>query len=383
MVSVLAGGAYVLGLAVAIGNGTSLVIYVPYATVGTLLVIRRPRNLIAWILCAIAWSFVLSWLPVVATADELLTATAPVLPLVGAWFNASSFPFVLALFGVLAVLFPTGRLSPGRWRSLGRATVVAIVVLATAAAFWPTLQVLPQGALESVRFRNPIGLLPEGIVGVEPAYLTGPALFAILAGSIVAMVVRHSRAAGPERLQLRWLIASLAAIAVAIPTGFVLFAVVGPEIGGVAWVPAILAFTLPPVAVGIAVTRYRLYEIDRVISRTIGWAVVTGVLVAVFAGLVVGLQALLASVTQGQTLAVAASTLAAFALFQPVRRRVQHAVDHRFDRARYDGERTAAAFAERLRQEVDLSRVSLELVAAAQATVRPEAATVWLRGGRT
>jgi len=111
--------------------------------------------------------------------------------------------------------------------------------------------------------------------------------------------------------------------------------------------------------------------------------VVTGVLVAVFAGLVVGLQALLASVTQGQTLAVAASTLAAFALFQPVRRRVQHAVDHRFDRARYDGERTAAAFAERLRQEVDLSRVSLELVTAAQATVRPEAATVWLRGGRT
>ena len=103
-----------------------------------------------------------------------------------------------------------------------------------------------------------------------------------------------------------------------------------------------------PIAIGIAVTRYRLYEIDRLISRTIGWALVTGVLGAVFVVTVVGLQAILDQVMQGETLAVAASTLVAFALFQPVRRRVQTAVDHRFDRARYDGERTATAFAERV-----------------------------------
>ena len=106
---------------------------------------------------------------------------------------------------------------------------------------------------------------------------------------------------------------------------------------GVAFVPVLLAYAAVPAAIAVAVLRYRLYEIDRIISRTLSWATVSGVLVVVFAGLVVGLQALLTGVTQGQTLAVAASTLAAFALFQPVRRRVQRAVDRRFDRARYDG----------------------------------------------
>ncbi|MEO6208199.1 MAG: hypothetical protein ABIP77_09630, partial [Candidatus Limnocylindrales bacterium] len=136
-----------------------------------------------------------------------------------------------------------------------------------------------------------------------------------------------------------------------------------------------------PLAMGIAVLKYRLYEIDRLISRTIGWALVTGALVAVFAGGVLALQALLAGFTQGQTLAVAASTLVAFALFQPVRRRVQTAVDRRFDRSRYDGERTAAAFAEQLRNEVDLARLRVALLATADDAVRPVSATVWLRAG--
>ena len=109
-----------------------------------------------------------------------------------------------------------------------------------------------------------------------------------------------------------------------------------------------------PITIGIAILRYRLYEIDRLISRTIGWALVTGILVAVFALLVVALQAALTPVTDESTLAVAASTLVAFALFQPLRRRVQRAVDRRFDRARYDGQRTTAVFADRVRNEVDL-----------------------------
>ena len=126
-----------------------------------------------------------------------------------------------------------------------------------------------------------------------------------------------------------------------------------------------------PIAIGIAVTRYRLYEIDRLISRTIGWALVTGVLVLVFAGTVVGLQAILARITQGETLAVAASTLVAFALFQPVRRRVQTAVDRRFDRARYDGDRTAAAFTERLREQVDLAGLEADIAGVVDTALRP------------
>ena len=200
--------------------------------------------------------------------------------------------------------------------------------------------------------------------------------------SIVSIVARYARSNGVERLQLRWLVTGLASVTIAVPVGFLLFALFGSAIEDFAWLPATVAFALPPIAIGIAVTRYRLYEIDRLISRTIGWAIVTGVLVAVFAAMVVGLQAILAGLTQGQTLAVAASTLVAFALFQPVRRRVQSAVDHRFDRARYDGERIVDAFAVQLRLEVDLGRVSAGLLAAAHSTVRPETASVWLRGGR-
>ena len=134
-----------------------------------------------------------------------------------------------------------------------------------------------------------------------------------------------------------------------------------------------------PVSVGIAVTRHRLYEIDRLLSRTIGWALVTGLLVGVFGATVVGLQALLSDVTQGQTLAVAASTLIAFALFQPVRRRVQSAVDRRFDRSRYDGERTAAAFAERLRDEIDLASLESDIGTTVAAALRPTSTGVWIR----
>jgi hypothetical protein len=136
---------------------------------------------------------------------------------------------------------------------------------------------------------------------------------------------------------------------------------------------------LVPVAVGIAVTRHRLYEIDRLLGRTIGWALVTGLLVAAFGTMVVGLQTLLGDVTQGQTLAVAASTLVAFALFQPVRRRVQSAVDHRFDRSRYDGERTAAAFAECLRDQIDLASLETDICATVATALRPNSTGVWIR----
>ena len=143
-----------------------------------------------------------------------------------------------------------------------------------------------------------------------------------------------------------------------------------------------MGLLLVPVSVWIAVTRYRLYEIDRLISRTIGWAIVTGILVAVFALLVVTLQALLTSVTEVNTLAVAASTLVAVALFQPLRRRVQRAVDRRFDRARYDGQRTTAVFADRVRNEVDLGTLRTALVATASEAVRPTGAGLWLLADR-
>jgi hypothetical protein len=176
------------------------------------------------------------------------------------------------------------------------------------------------------------------------------------------------------RQQLRWFVAAVLLAAVPLPISIL------PGVGGPQWaLVASAGLILVPVSVGIAVTRHRLYEIDRLISRTIGWGLVTGALVAIFAGTVVGLEAILSGVTQGETLAVAASTLVAFALFQPLRRRIQTAVDRRFDRARYDGEQTLTAFAERLRNEVDLPNLERDIARIVVSSLRPASISVWIR----
>jgi hypothetical protein len=373
----------VAGSVVAANAGSAIIIYVPYATVGALLVVRRPRNAIGWLLTTIAWSFALAFLPVQATVEELQTLTAHPIVLAVAWFkNGWSLPFTFALIASLAIVFPTGRLPVGRWRRPAMLLLMAMGAITVSAALWPVLMVLPEGVDHMVAMPNPLRVLPPGRLDVGPGDFpaaAGVLIFALLILSMVSMLTRYARSTGIERLQLRWLVTGLAAVAIAVPAGFVLFAAFGSVIEDVAWLPAIVAFTLPPIAIGIAVLRYRLYEIDRLISRTIGWALVSGVLVAVFGGAVLALQAVLSGFTQGQTLAVAASTLVAFALFQLVRRRVQHAVDRRFDRARYDGERTAAAFAERMRDQVDLADLEADVIQTVGAALRPSSTSVWIR----
>ncbi|MEX1170742.1 MAG: hypothetical protein WEE50_11425 [Chloroflexota bacterium] len=377
---------FLVGAAVSATAGTAVAVYLPYAAVGAILILRRPGNPIGWLLAAIGWVFALGWLPVNASVDELHALTAPPIVLAIAWFKWWwSMPLAFTLIAALAISFPAGRLPRGRWRRPGQLLLATMVVITVLTALWPSQDVLPGDDGAAFWMPNPVRLVPVDLLGTgsaSPFAAAGPPLFALLIASITSTLVRYRRSGGMEKLQLRWLVAGLGSVVVAVPLGFVLLAAFGTTIEGFAWLPATVAFALPPIAIGIAVTRYRLYEIDRLLSRGLSWAVLSALLVAVYTAGVLLLQDALAGVTQGQTLAVAASTLLAAALFQPLRRRVQRAMDHRFDRARYDGERTAAKFAERLRQEVDLGRVSLELVAAAQATVRPEAATVWLRGGR-
>ena len=200
----------------------------------------------------------------------------------------------------------------------------------------------------------------------------------LLVVAVVAMFDRYRRATGALRLQLRWLVAAIAFVVAAVFAGLAALAILGDEIDGLAWIPAIIAYPCVPIAIGIAVLRYRLYEIDRIISRTIGWAMVTGLLVLAFALLVLGLQAILEPLTDGNTLAVAGSTLVVALLFNPLRARVQRAVDRRFDRSRYDGERTLAAFGERLRDEVDLGIIRADVLATVDASVRPTSVGLWL-----
>jgi hypothetical protein len=215
--------------------------------------------------------------------------------------------------------------------------------------------------------------------------LAGPAQAVLDAGGVVtllfipagilATILRYRRGGPLERKQVQW----FGSVIVLSFSMFFAASVLPQPYGQLAWIVASLSLGLIPVAIGIAILRYRLYEIDRILSRTIGWALVTGLLVAVLAGTIVALQALLAPFTNNNTLAVAGSTLVAAALFQPLRARVQRAVDRRFNRARVDAQRAIDAFGTHLRDDVDIDALNGRLLAAAAATVEPNAAGLWIR----
>jgi hypothetical protein len=196
-------------------------------------------------------------------------------------------------------------------------------------------------------------------------------------GFIIRQLLSWRRASGERRQQLKWL-ASGAAITIASVVAALVFATTGPAPQVEVWVDNFLWFGLAalPVSMGVAILRYRLYEIDRIISRTLAYTVVTGLLVAAYAGLVLLSTHVLAL---SSSVAVAASTLAAAAAFSPLRRRVQRIVDHRFNRARYDADVTVAAFAGRLQDEVDLDSVRADLAGVVTSTLEPAHLSVWLR----
>jgi hypothetical protein len=227
---------------------------------------------------------------------------------------------------------------------------------------------------------NPFGFGPDLRGGRPIAPILGVATFIIFASLGSSMISRYRSAGRVERQQMKWffLALGLSAIALGLATLESVF-MDGPASGNSLTV-YVFAGAVVPVAIGIAILRYRLYDIDRLISRTIAYGAITGILGAVFVGTILALQGLLTPYTGEQTIAVAVSTLAVFALFQPLRRRVQATVDRRFDRARYDADQTVRTFASRLRGDMDLGTVSTEIVKTASATVRPASASVWLRG---
>jgi hypothetical protein len=228
------------------------------------------------------------------------------------------------------------------------------------------------------------GQNPLRIMGAVPdavGFLLGPLTVLVPLLTIASLVIRYQRAAGIERAQLKWFAFVVGISAPALLVGFSLYGNDGVEliVSNVALLVAYAGFALLPVAIGIAVLRYHLYEIDRLISRTISYGVLTAIVAGLFVGFILVFQAVLAPVTGSNELAVAGSTLLAAALFQPIRRRVQRIVDRRFNRSRYDAERTVAAFAERLRDEVDLEQLRAEILATVTATVEPSSVSLWLR----
>ncbi len=345
-----------------------------FAAVGALLTTRLPANPIGVLL--LAAGTLLSAAMIVGTYADLGALQVPAWPWSGPARLVQGtlfvYPFMIALIGV-PLVFPDGRLPTRRFRWVVWITIADMVA-------WTLGSILGAPLQDASAAEIPGSAAVDPLVGALQAFFLVGAIVSFGAGA-VAISLRFRRGDPVQRQQVKWLVAVVGVGAIVLPLSFVPIADGNSELALVFSSVTILTLFALPIVIGIAILRYRLFEIDRIISRTIGWALVTGLLVTIFAGAVVALQGLLAGVTQGQTLAVAASTLAAFALFQPVRRRVQSAVDRRFDRARYDAQRTVDAFAEQVRNEVDLARLGTALVATTDDAVRPVSTTVWLRAG--
>jgi len=344
--------------------GAVILVTVSAATVGAVLAGRRPRHPVGWLLLGVGLALPVSLL-VQAYVDYGLLARPGSLPAARylAGFSNGTVGIVwLACAGFVLLLTPTGSLPSPRWRWWAGVAAAAPVVTVLAAVVQPD-------PLAPDYLGNPLAVpalarilqVPRvtGIVIVVVSLLVG-------AGSLVG---RFRRARGVERLQLRWLALAAALLLVALVAGFL-----GKD--EVVFASMALGVALLPLATGAAILRYRLYDLDRIVSRTLAYGLLTVLLGGAYAGVVLGLGQLLG---RGSSLVVAAATLAVAAVFQPARRRIQQLVDRRFNRRRYDAARTIAAFSARLRQQVDLDTLTTELVGVVEGAMQPTSVSLWLR----
>jgi len=340
------------------------------AVVGLLVAWHQPGNRIGWLLLASALAYPLGLSA--ANYSKFYLSLGP------GWRAAGQLAFLLeplwitpvAILPLIILLFPDGRLPSPRWRWLAWAG------LASAAVVVLVGDIETAGAIATHRFRvTPGGTLARqpwlpGWVNVVVPVLVLVTLAALWLAAIGWQVASWRRSAGERRQQLKWLMSG----------GVVFGATVVPSLVATSalWEVAALGFAAIPASIGVAILKYRLYDIDRIISRTLAYTLVTGLLVGVYAGLVLLATEVLRF---SSPVAVAAATLAAAALFSPLRRRVQRGVDRRFNRARYDADRMVAAFAGRLKDAVDLDAVRADLAGVVQGALEPAQLSVWLAGG--
>ena len=356
----------------------SLAAPVVFAIVAALIVSRQPRNTIGWLLMVPVGLYMVgapieNYIGHVAPSSP--TPTVPLLLML--WFN--TWNWLLLIFPLLFIplLFPNGRPPTLRWRWVS----VAAIAWATLFVLLATLsQKIHTNTTPDIVFDNPIGVLGEDtvqlLVGV---WILG--LVVLVVACAAALFVRYRRARETEREQIKWLLYACAVFLVVFVGGFVSGLGGAASLGGYIWgIFFGLSVITLPAAIGIAILRYRLYDIDILINRTLVYGSLTVALVALYFGGVAALQRVFVAFTgQQSTLAVVASTLAIAALFNPLRRRVQGFVDRRFYRNKYDAEKTIAAFNSRLREETDLDALCGDLVEVAGESVQPEYVSLWLR----
>jgi hypothetical protein len=351
------------------GAAGALAFPVGYATVGLVLSLRRPANPIGWLYAAsgLAWALDLPfepWLEQLVRDHWPLPVAAQLAAVAGGFLWGPGVGFGITL---PFLLLPDGRLRSRGWR-------LVVVTAVTGAGLVLAAGILMPGPLGETSIANPFALTGRAGTVATVLFDAGLALHAASAvAALVSLVLRFRSSRGVERQQLRWVAAGgTAAVAGLLPAILVGLGI-EPRVNDLVVYPAVLCV---PVAVAVAVLRYRLWDLDRLVSRTVTYALVTGLLVLPYL-LVVPVAGRLAAGTG--SLGVAAATLAAAALFQPLRRRVQALVDRRFNRRRYDAARTLDRFAARLRHQVDLDALRAELLAVVDQTMQPTQASLWLR----
>ncbi len=343
------------------------------AIIGGLIVARRPDNRVGWIFLVASLGIAVS---TAAFNYVSLSLHRFSLALPGTVFVAwvSSWIMIPTLIGMVIfvpMLFPTGHVPGPRWRPVAVLGVVGLVTTTIGSALVP-------GPLDSIGVDSPFGVqLPGPLVEIFGAVdtISGLVLFSLTAASVV---YRYRHGSALERLQLRWF--AFPAVVGIVLLGASSIVDVGP-LGDAAWVGMLLCLAVLPIAIGIAILRHRLLDIDLVIKRTIAYGTLTVVLVGLEVVGILVIQQLLTVVMadQSQTFAVAVTTLGVAAVFQPARRRIQGAVDRRFDRARYDAAQVIEGFSGRLRGRVDLDTVAAEIVGTVDETMRPRSVSVWVR----
>jgi uncharacterized membrane protein YhdT len=349
---------------------------ISYAPVGALIASRHPENPVGWLLCLYGFVISLSYFSaeyaiyaLLAQPDSLPAGEAM------AWVFSWMLPLVIGFSTLSYLLFPTGRLPSRRWRGAVWLTVAFIVVGVLLGAF-------SSGPLSDLGpIQNPLGIVSLADIYSAILYTT----FSVLLVAVISSVfVRLRRAGGVEHQQIKWFAYAVAANAIAVVVAYVIpglietplwFERVGFALNNIV-IPAI------PIAIGIAILRYRLYDIDLLINRTLVYGSLTLMLALVYFGGVTATQAVFTALTgqeQQPQLAIVISTLVIAALFTPLRRRIQSFIDRRFYRRKYDAAKTLEAFSAKLRDETDLDAVSDDLVGVVRETMQPAHVSLWLR----
>ncbi len=349
-----------------------------FATVGSLIASRRPENPIGWLFCISTLLWALGNVLQEYTTYALITVpgslpAGALLGIIGHWIGGIGF-FLMLTF--LLLLFPNGHLPSPRWRFL--AWLIAVLLAVYSITFLLSPYPYANSAIDPRLFtvRNPIGIGPANDLFDQLGGITPLLLFPTILACIVSVFLRFRRALGVERQQLKWFTYGMTlSILMLIIIIVLVFTTVN---GGPGW-PFYLAVVCIPISAGIAMLRYRLYDIDVLINRTLIYGILSAVLALAYVISILILQYLLSGFTEGSQLAIVGSTLVIAVLFQPLRRRIQRIIDRRFYRSKYDAARTLSAFSARLRSEVDLQQLSEHLLTVVEETMQPTHVSLWLR----